>query len=127
MTATATNLARRIEKIEKIRVRTIERGASANEAESAARMLGKILMENPALQVIEKTVRFEAEPAAGDEIRLRGVRLVKETRKALFLFIPKLNRNQWVPKCQIMSADLDCGEIIVSRWIWSRFVRGTAA
>jgi hypothetical protein len=112
-----------IDKVNLMRERRVDRGASEAEADTAALLIGRILMANPDLMIVtaEQLDRQPAFPVVDDDgVLLSGVSLIRRTAKAVYVAVPQLNRANWFPLSQIIRADWSEGEIVVAEWLWRK-------
>ena len=117
----AATLAKRIDQIAKLRVRTLERAASVPEATAAATAIGRILMRHPDLAVVAEPSRPKTRTTSRQG-ESKGVelsaRLVRETSKAVLFRMLGDDLEFWIPKSQIISADWSFNSVVVTAWIW---------
>lgn len=112
-----SNLQSLLNKIAKLRVRTVANGASEAEADTTARILGRLLMDNPELQVViggGDQPRIES-PTTGWVV-LEGFQEIRRSDKAM-LFATERG-TVWIPKSVIDFSKtwLPGGMVCVKQW-----------
>lgn len=123
-TSPDTHSAKAIDRIELLRERRTDRGASEAESDAAAMAIGRILMRQPALVVVDSAAhatgsRPEIPPPPADDVTLRDVRRLRETDRAVMVRLDN-GLTTWFPPSQIVDADWAAGVLTVTGWIWER-------
>lgn len=112
-----------IDKIAKLRLRTLERGASPAEFEQAKTKIGELVIQyNLHISADQPQARTEpkARAAASEWIMVEHCSLVRKTDKALWLLIE--GEQVWVPKSVVdfTKSYLAGGSVCVKSWFYYR-------
>lgn len=113
-----------VRKIELLRVRTAARGASPAEVEAASMMIGRIIMGDESLSVLQGSQqshqhRPEKSPEGG--VSVSPAIYVRETLKATLFVVYGIQ--VWVPRSQIVKSNHLTKELIVTEWFYNKALK----